>query len=396
MGTLDLKERPKYDVILIYSDRIQYVEKTKEGLKSTMDSLGIDPTLLNFHTNNVPFSEFERFCIGVFYGSNEASVSKFCLELISTLLENNILIIPVLSQTERIEDTIPTALRPINAFKWINNHSSINLAHIILRELGLTDKERKVFLSYRRSDGQEMANQLFDALRRKRFEVFLDEFSIEIGEDFQTKLWNTLGDYAFLVLLESPEAEESKWIFEEVNFALENDIGILVLTWPDTSVRVSNTQGLNRIKLSFHDLEAGSRGPKLKDAILSKILVEIETIHASSLLNRRISLINSLEEHFSSQYRIKKLSSWCLLTEPLFVDLNPAILGITPRKPSAEDYYTVDTLPYCDLDVNQSNRFLIHLDTALSPEDESFINWLDQISNIRTKLMVNLMYGNGF
>lgn len=390
-----MNERPHYNIIFIYSDKKQYVENTKEGLQSTMDTLDIDHTLLNFHTNNIPFSDFERFCIGVYFGSNDASTSETCVELILTLLGNNILIIPVLSRTDRVEDTIPEVLRPIQAIKWIDSNSRFNLAHIILRELGLTEKERKVFLSYRRSDGQEMANQLFDALRRKRFEVFLDDFSIEIGEDFQAKLWNSLGDYAFLVLLESPEAEESEWIFEEINFALENEIGILILTWPDTSIRVSNTNGLNRINLTYNNIEVGSRGLKLKDAILPKILDEIETFHASSLLNRRISLITSLEEHLNSQYRIKKLTSWFLHVEPLFVGFNPAILGITPRKPNIKDYYAIDTLPYRNLEVDKDSRFLIHLDTALTPGDISFINWLDQISNIKTKLMINLIYGNG-
>ena len=63
----------------------------------------------------------------------------------------------------------------------------------------------------------------------------MDRFSVEPGVDFQRRLDEDLGDKAFLLLLESENLIESRWVRHEILYALSNRIETLALTLPGMS-----------------------------------------------------------------------------------------------------------------------------------------------------------------
>ena len=85
-----------------------------------------------------------------------------------------------------------------------------------------------VFISYRRSDGEEVAKALCNYLREGGLRVFLDtsdELGIEIGSAFPDQLKQAIEMAAHYVLIASPDAVKERtgedWVFEEINTAYD-------------------------------------------------------------------------------------------------------------------------------------------------------------------------------
>src|SRR5439155_16144200 len=121
----------------------------------------------------------------------------------------------------------PTDLSPLNGFEWSGTEPERRLARVLLEELGIEDKDRRVFLSNRRSDGLGAAEQLHDALSHFRFQPFIDRFGIRPGDDVQSRIADSLEQHAFLLILETSEAHLSDWVYDEVDYALSHTMGTL-------------------------------------------------------------------------------------------------------------------------------------------------------------------------
>ena len=106
------------------------------------------------------------------------------------------------------------------------------LALTVLARAGVTSLDRRVFVSYRRNDTSPMADQLFDGLTRRNFDVFLDRVSIEVGVNFQDKLFEHLADKSMVVLLHSTHFMDSPWTRAEVDYAHRRRLSLLVLRLP--------------------------------------------------------------------------------------------------------------------------------------------------------------------
>jgi hypothetical protein len=88
-----------------------------------------------------------------------------------------------------------------NAALW--NPGDLHAGNRILAACGIGSSSPRIFISYVRCDTTPIADQLFDALHREGFEVFLDRFSIEPGADFQVRLTEELSHMGFILVLES-------------------------------------------------------------------------------------------------------------------------------------------------------------------------------------------------
>ena len=65
----------------------------------------------------------------------------------------------------------------------------------------LLRENRKLFISYRRTDSSAVANQLFDAFVRNNYDVFLDTYSINPAKNFQEELHHRMTDCDVLIQL---------------------------------------------------------------------------------------------------------------------------------------------------------------------------------------------------
>ena len=77
-------------------------------------------------------------------------------------------------------------------------------------------REKRVFISYRRSDGKAQAETIHDHLWQDRFVAFLDTFSIEAGAPVQDRIMREIVDKDLILLIESPDAAASPWVRDEI------------------------------------------------------------------------------------------------------------------------------------------------------------------------------------
>ncbi len=143
------------------------------------------------------------------------------------------------------ENLKPLAKR--NAVGWHEGSKPGNaIINSIRGYLGLFlfKSDRKLFISYKRSDGSKVANQVYNYLKMKGFQVFLDTKDIDAGRKVQPNIENNISEKDFILLIDSEDVKDSEWVHKEILMALEKKIPIQSLFVPKNQ--------LNKFKLINH------------------------------------------------------------------------------------------------------------------------------------------------
>jgi TIR domain-containing protein len=90
----------------------------------------------------------------------------------------------------------------------------------------------RIFVSYRHDDCATAAAGIFHQLAEARFAVFLDRFCGEPGQDFVARITSELFDKSCLLVLETPDVEQSGWMKTEVATAWTHHLGLLAVDLP--------------------------------------------------------------------------------------------------------------------------------------------------------------------
>jgi hypothetical protein len=237
---------------------------------------------------------------------------------------------------------LPEVIRRLNAIIWDDSAEQVVK---IAQLLGLVESERKLFLSYRRTESEALALQLRRALSERGYDVFLDRFSVPPAVDFQERLDAELADKAFVLLLESASAVGSDWVQHEVSYALGHHIAVLALSLPDADPDGRFGVIDDAFRLPIEALELDGAGPEreLTDDALARVLDEVELQVARQLRRRREQLLGSLSDFlFRAGAQRSPLEDWALLAE---LDGHPAkVYLVTPRAPNPHDLRAVDGL----------------------------------------------------
>lgn len=237
---------------------------------------------------------------------------------------------------------LPPSIQRLNAVIWDGSH---NQGVQIARLLGIVESERKLFLSYRRAESEDLALQLRTALSERGYDVFLDRFSVPPADDFQRRLDAELADKAFVVLLESASAVGSDWVQHEVSYALAHHIAVLALSLPDADPGGRFAVIDNAFRLAVEDADLVGAGPqrRLTDGALSRVLDEIELQAARQLRRRREQLLGGMSDFlFAAQASRTPVDSWALLSHR--DGFPPEVMLVTPRAPTPFDLRSVDRL----------------------------------------------------
>jgi hypothetical protein len=150
--------------------------------------------------------------------------------------------------------------------------------------------QRRLFISYRRTEAREAAVQLHDQMAARGFQVFLDTHSIRPGRVFQDDLWQSLTDSDVMVMLDTATYFESKWTREEFGRAQSMGISILRLVWP--GITPEETAELSEQRpLTHSDFD----GPLLKADVLQDIVEKTERLRARSLAARHTEITGKLK-----------------------------------------------------------------------------------------------------
>jgi hypothetical protein len=214
-------------------------------------------------------------------------------------------VFPVCESLDEYDKKVPPSLRHVNGQKWEASSVVAN----VLKAFNLTRDERQVFISYRRSDSSAVAQQLYDALQHRKFRVFLDTASVDAGAPFQDVLHGRLSDVDLVVFLDTKNALDSDWVYEELLQAEKQGFGILQVLWPNRR-RDSATQFCDLFQLTQRDfvnwspplgVDAADPQDVLDDTTVEKIMHEVERTRIRSIRNRRDQVLTEIVDTASDQ-----------------------------------------------------------------------------------------------
>lgn len=187
---------------------------------------------------------------------------------------------------------IPDFIQHTNGYKRrADDPELIELSCAMLECVGLLRQQRRVFISYRRTESRLAAMQLHDLMTSRGFDVFLDTHDIRPGEPFQEVLWHRLCDADVVVMLDTPAYFDSKWTRQEIGRARAKEIHVLRVVWPD-HVPSRLTDMAETVYMDRDELE-GPEGP-IVEQTANQILLAVEELRSRSIASRHMSLTGRL------------------------------------------------------------------------------------------------------
>lgn len=300
---------------------------------------------------------------------------------LEVLMGNGDAIIPVYFHKDCFFDEIPKAAWKMNGklYKPEKVDAFVNYA---LEALRLMRENRKLFISYRRSDSTVVANQLFDALVRCNYDVFLDAYSINAAKNFQDELHHRLSDCDILIQLYTNDFKASTWCMEEITAANQKQIGVIEVVWPGMKLDIHNH--LCEPVLLTKDNFAGdysAPNAKLTDETIEQLTIRVESVRARNMAARQDSLVGEFIKEAQKVGRTL-IQEYKYLVERMDGDeLNVFIPAV--GVPQSYDCY--DSLRFKDLLNNpDSHIYLIYDDLRIKRKWIDHLDWLNNSLEVQT------------
>ncbi len=371
----------RYVVYLVHADQGKSARVLRARVRSALKLLDIPGDLLSIRSSLPPVDDAQTVRVCIYLGSKRGKGNASCHAAIQTALERGIATFPVVPQGALFTEVTPEILNEFNAFQCDGRDPFRRLSQVILRTLHLTDIQRRVFISYARKDATAMAEQLWEALSARGFEVFLDRVSLDTGANWRERLFEALERKSFVLMIESPEAVTAKGVEMEFNYARERDMGLLTLTWHQTVDRGLTLPGIYE-KYRTHLPKSALRSDRvgnvrLKSHVVQKVLDEIESRHAEALLRRRRAVLGSLMRALEWQgISFKGISQWSLVADMVArgwkYDL---VFSVTPRAPEVPDLYVLDSARQYDKG-READGILVHTMRAVPSQTAGLLDWV--------------------
>lgn len=228
---------------------------------------------------------------------------------LDVLMTNGDAIIPVYFSKDGFYNEIPRLILVMNG-KLYDSTQLDAFVNYALESLRLLRKNRKLFISYRRTDSSKVANQLFDALIRRNYDVFLDAYSIAAATNFQEELHHRLSDCDVLIQLYTSGFKDSDWCKEEITSANQKQIGVVEIVWPGVILDKHNhlCEPVLLSESSF-DGDSHNSGSQLKDEVITQVAQVVESVRARNMAARQDNLVgefiseaNKLGRHLVQEY----------------------------------------------------------------------------------------------
>ncbi|MDI7923105.1 toll/interleukin-1 receptor domain-containing protein, partial [Ferirhizobium litorale] len=208
------------------------------------------------------------------------------------LLAASLPVIPTVGHTEDFGDLIPKSLQFANGLRRRPEDANLTeLSSAALECLGLLRPQRRVFVSYRRTESRAAALQLHDLLNSRGFDVFLDTHDIRPGDPFQDVLWHRLVDSDVIVMLDTPAYFASRWTRQEIGRARAKEIQVIRVIWPE-HVPTRLTDMAETVYLDPEEL-LGQDGP-IAEVIAESIILRVERLRSMSIAARYMSITGKL------------------------------------------------------------------------------------------------------
>lgn len=250
--------------------------------------LTLDDDVIVHDGESIPGRDKRVAFAAVYFGGSEYSD----IETVRDLVDSNAPVIPTVGTGQSFQTAIPSILHYANGLRRrVQDSEMSELASALLECVGLLRTQRRVFVSYRRTEAREAAVQLHDLLSGRGFDVFLDTHSIRPGEPFQEVLWHRLVDSDVVVMLDTPSYFDSRWTRQEIGRARAKEIQILRVIWPElTPSRLCDMS--ETVYLASEDLE-GAHGPLVQSTV-ETIMDKVENLRSRSIAARYMSITGKL------------------------------------------------------------------------------------------------------
>lgn len=294
--------------------------------------------------------------------------------ILEKLMANGDAIIPVFFHDGAFYDEIPEVIQKMNG-KLYKTEFVDRFANYALESLRLMRENRKLFISYRRTDSTPVANQLFDALVRNNYDAFLDAYSIGAARNFQEELHHRLSDCDVLIQLYTGNFKNSEWCLEEIVAANQKQIGVVEVVWPGQELDMHN-QLCEPIQLKPDDFEEGYKDANsvLTATTLNKILLIVESVRARNMAARQDNLVGEFIAE-ANKYGHKVIQEYKYLIEHL-EDGGCRVYIPAVGVPQSYDCYM--SLKFRDLLVSPSTTtYLIYDDLRIKQDWIKHLDWLN-------------------
>lgn len=301
---------------------------------------------------------------------------------LEVLLNNGDAIYPLYFDEGAFEQETPDCLHGMNGHRYsvVEVDKYVNCA---LESLRLLRKTRKIFISYRRTDSTAVANQLFDVLTRRNFDVFLDSYVIRGADNFQEELFHRMSDCDVLLQLHTNGFKNSKWCRAEVEMANMKQIGLIEVIWPDARLErwseLCYPYYLN--KEDFKRRRYKNNKALLNTKTLNAIARDVESVRARNLAARQDNITGEFVKEAQKvgkkliqelYYLMEKTSNG---KQRLFL---PAV-GI----PSSYDYY--ESLEFRNmLHDEHLEIYLLYDELRIREQWISHLDWLDSSLEVKS------------
>ncbi len=319
------------------------------------------------------------FCL--YFGTKNGDYKD--LDLVNKLINDASPIMPIFINS--FEKEIPIQLENYNGqiYDATKDNKIINLA---LEAFGKLRHTRKVFVSYRRDESTSVAIQLYEALERNNFDVFLDTHSIKQGELFQEELWHRMTDCDVIIMLNTPGFMTRRWCKEELAEASAKQIGILQLVWPDHELEsishICEPINLN-VKDFKNEIYKSKDLSKLTDSTIDKIVSSTESLRARNLAARQDNLITEFTKTAKKHGKIINLQPERFLTEDRG-DNKRRIFIPTVGIPQSIDCNQSDELKEEINEFDVESIHLIYDDIRIREKWLNHLEWLNKYLQVKT------------
>ncbi len=297
------------------------------------------------------------------------------------LMNNGDAIIPVYFQKDSFLEEIPKVAWKMNG-KVYSDEKTDAFVNYALEALRLMRQNRKLFISYRRSDSTVIANQLFDALVRCNYDVFLDTYSIGAAKNFQEELHHRLSDCDILIQLYTKEFKASEWCLEEITAANQKQIGVIELVWPDMKLDIHNHL-CEPILLTKDDFlkDYTNQNALLTDDTMNKISKTVESVRARNMAARQDGLVGEFIKEAQKVGRVM-IQEYKYLVERLEDD-NVNVFIPAVGVPQSFDCF--ESLQFKSLLKNLKTRiYLIYDDLRIKRRWIEHLDWLNKSLEVQT------------
>lgn len=279
-----------YEVLIIGSPEVNQIAAITKQLEDVAKAMSLEvPEDLSILTTVDLQKRSPKAATVALYFGGDPTVD---VDAVDQLEAAKVPIVPVVERGKSVTAAVPHEIAHTNACLIdVGDDTLEALASVSLEVLGLLHRQRRIFISYRRTDSREAALQLFDELSSRGFDVFLDTHDIRPAEAFQEMLWHRLSDCDVTVMLDTKDYFGSKWTAQELGRSQALGIQILRVVWPEHSgsrhLSLSDT-----VRLTPDDLDASNR---LRPELLALIAKKAEALRSRSIATRHLDLVGRLK-----------------------------------------------------------------------------------------------------